>query len=82
MDLRAEEEVAKALQLPWQVRGPPGPEEGGPQTWRGQAGDAELQLRTSNIIRMTFVNHGPGSSVRNVFSLVLPRSDRLAHRPQ
>ena len=81
-DLRAESAVAAAMQLPWQARGPPGPQDGGPTTWRGQAGDAEMQPRTSNIIRMAFANHDPGALVRNVFSLALPRIDGLAHRSQ
>ena len=36
MDLRAETEVANQMGLKWQQRGPPGPDVGGPTTWRGQ----------------------------------------------
>ena len=34
-DLRAEETVAREMNIPWQQRGPPGPEVAG-ETWRGQ----------------------------------------------
>jgi hypothetical protein len=34
--LRAEERVARSMATPWQSRGPPGPDEGGPSSWRGQ----------------------------------------------
>jgi len=34
--LAAERDVATSNAIPWQQRGPPGPEEGGPSTWRGQ----------------------------------------------
>jgi hypothetical protein len=36
LDLRAETAAAKELNIPWQKRGPPGPDQGGPQTWRNQ----------------------------------------------
>ena len=35
-ELAAERYAADALQTPWQLRGPAGPQEGGPTTWRGQ----------------------------------------------
>ena len=35
-DLRVESEMAKQYGIPWQHRGPAGPHEGGPGTWRGQ----------------------------------------------
>ena len=35
-DLRAESEVARSMGLSWAQRGPVGPDEGGPLTWRGQ----------------------------------------------
>ena len=34
--LRAERSASERSGLSWQQRGPPGPDEGGPQTWRGQ----------------------------------------------
>ena len=34
--MRAEENVARDMGLDWSLRGPPGPSEGGPKTWRGQ----------------------------------------------
>ena len=37
LELRAEQAVATEMGLRWQDRGPPGPADGGPQTWRGQA---------------------------------------------
>ena len=36
IELRAEAHVAREMGIPWQDRGPPGPAEGGPTTWRGQ----------------------------------------------
>ena len=36
LSLAAEAEVAKELGVPWKLRGPPPPTEGGPSTWRGQ----------------------------------------------
>jgi hypothetical protein len=35
-NLHAEHEAAMELGVPWKDRGPPGPEDGGPTTWRGQ----------------------------------------------
>jgi len=35
-ELKAEGAVAKSLGLKWEQRGPPGPSDGGPATWRGQ----------------------------------------------
>ena len=35
-DMRAESEVARSMGLSWAQRGPVGPDEGGPLTWRGQ----------------------------------------------
>ena len=35
-DTSVEMEVAKACGVPWDIRGPPGPQEGGPRSWRGQ----------------------------------------------
>ena len=32
-----EKRLADDPSLPWDVRGPPGPKDGGPQTWRGQS---------------------------------------------
>jgi len=37
IELRAEQDMATELGIRWQNRGPPGPADGGPQTWRGQA---------------------------------------------
>ena len=34
--LKEEEALARKCYIPWQERGPPGPEEGGPRFWRGQ----------------------------------------------
>jgi len=36
LDLQAEAEASWEHSSKWQERGPPGPHEGGPQTWRGQ----------------------------------------------
>ena len=36
VELKAEEAIARALNVAWQRRGPPGPENGGPPRWRGQ----------------------------------------------
>ena len=36
VELRAEQAVANAMGLGWKERGPPGPEQGGPEEWRGQ----------------------------------------------
>lgn len=34
--MKAEERAARDQHLRWQDRGPPGPADGGPSTWRGQ----------------------------------------------
>ena len=34
--IAGQSEIADPRDLPWDVRGPPGPEDGGPQTWKGQ----------------------------------------------
>jgi hypothetical protein len=36
LDLAAERAIAEQLGLKWGQRGPPGPPDGGPKTWRGQ----------------------------------------------
>ena len=36
LSLQSERAAADVLKVPWQNRGPPGPDQGGPQTWRGQ----------------------------------------------
>ena len=33
---QAESELSSELWLPWQLRGPPGPKDGGPTTWKNQ----------------------------------------------
>ena len=33
---QAESEMASEFWFPWQLRGPPGPKDGGPTTWRNQ----------------------------------------------
>jgi hypothetical protein len=51
MRLQAEEEAARRLGIPWQERGPPGPDSGGPDYWRGQTyrtGSAGGQARWGN----------------------------------
>ena len=35
-ELRAEAKIAKTNRVKWQERGPPGPDQGGPTTWRSQ----------------------------------------------
>jgi len=35
-ELRHEELLARSHHISWQDRGPPGPNQGGPETWRGQ----------------------------------------------
>jgi len=35
-DKEAEEAASRHAELPWVLRGPPGPQTGGPQVWRGQ----------------------------------------------
>ena len=37
LELADERIVAEELGTRWQARGPPGPDQGGPTTWRGQA---------------------------------------------